>query len=125
VQTKSLANADIRRGSPSPSKTSVSIPEARAYSSIKSSCAPSQRLTPWAIIYRPYRPIAFEIPEGGKFWIALPLTPSQGGKPEYPPLEGARGRKKWFAPTSFRNEVSFLNDTASRDGMFIELILQK
>jgi hypothetical protein len=38
-------------------------------------------------------------------------------------LEGARGRKKWFAPTSFRNEVSFLNDTASRDGMFIEMIV--
>jgi hypothetical protein len=38
-------------------------------------------------------------------------------------LEGARGRKKWFAPTSFRNEVSFLNDTAGRDGMFIELIV--
>jgi hypothetical protein len=38
-------------------------------------------------------------------------------------LEGARGRKKWFAPTSFRNEVSFLNDTASRDGMFIEMTI--
>jgi hypothetical protein len=36
-------------------------------------------------------------------------------------LEGVRGRKKWFAPTSFRNEVSFLNDTARRDGIIIEI----
>jgi hypothetical protein len=113
--------------------TSVSIPEARTASFKKKHPAPpafscsltTHGLHHGLVIYRPYRPFALVIPEGDVVKLSSgppsPWLPPKGGKPEYPPLEGVRGRKKWFAPTSFRNEVSKLNYTARMTGFIAEM----
>jgi hypothetical protein len=53
--------------------------------------APHPRLTPWADIFRPYRPFAFEIPDGDVVKLILdrpPPSPLQRGKARISPFGG-------------------------------------